>query len=217
MPDQPSRRKKLQELPAETFRPRWAGYATAKWTYTPRNSQAGPFYQYVQRQGERPEEHHFKAFLSTRDGDEVEDADRGFSQALARGGVLQRASGIGLGPGRDMQSQHPLRADDDGLVAQAAIDRLRQATWAHLQRAGTRSTCPRLISPGLEGDVRVHDNTIMVTYYNAPDADNYLRTLRELAGQAPSREYRPTRTLAVWIQTRLSLPIMSNKHTPKNR
>ena len=72
MPDQPSRRKKLQELPPEMFQPRWAGYATAKLAYTPRNSQTGPFYQYVQRQGERPEEYHFKAFLSTTDRDEVE-------------------------------------------------------------------------------------------------------------------------------------------------
>jgi hypothetical protein len=50
MPDQPSRRKKLQELPPETFRPRWAGYATTKLADTPKNSRTGPFYQYVQRQ-----------------------------------------------------------------------------------------------------------------------------------------------------------------------
>ena len=30
MPDQPSRRKKLQEFPAETFQPQWAGYATGE-------------------------------------------------------------------------------------------------------------------------------------------------------------------------------------------
>ncbi len=62
MPDQPSRRKNLQDLPPEVFQLRWAGYATAKLPYRPRRSQTGPFYQYVQRQGERPEEHHFKAF-----------------------------------------------------------------------------------------------------------------------------------------------------------
>ena len=78
VPDQPSRRKKLQELPAETFQPQWAGYATGKRAYTPRNSQGGPFYQYIQRDGERPAEHHFKAFLSTTDRDEVESLTEDF-------------------------------------------------------------------------------------------------------------------------------------------
>jgi hypothetical protein len=37
------------------------------------DSLLGPtFNQYVQHQGERPEEHHFKAFLSMTDRDEVE-------------------------------------------------------------------------------------------------------------------------------------------------
>ena len=76
MPDQPSRRKKLQDLPPEVFQPRWAGYATAKLPYRPRRSQTGPFYQYVQRQGERPEEHHFKGGRGLR--------GRGFSQGETR-------------------------------------------------------------------------------------------------------------------------------------
>ena len=73
MPNQPGLLAKLRALPPELFQPRWAGYATAKLAYTPQDSHAGPFYQYVQRQGERPEEYRFNAFLSTRDGDEVEE------------------------------------------------------------------------------------------------------------------------------------------------
>ncbi len=53
------------------------------------------------------------------------------------------------------------------LIAQAAIDRLRKrlaqpdASWdaEHLAKA---------YFAGLEGDVRVEGNTIIVTYYNAP-------------------------------------------------
>src|SRR5262249_59113467 len=71
--NRPALLTQLAALPPERFRPRWAGYATAKRPYSPRDSQAGPFYQYVQRQGERPEEYHFNAFLATRDGDEVEE------------------------------------------------------------------------------------------------------------------------------------------------
>ena len=44
-----------------------------KAAYTPQDSQTAPFYQYVQREGERPEEYRFNAFLATRDGNEVEE------------------------------------------------------------------------------------------------------------------------------------------------
>ena len=55
------------------------------------------------------------------------------------------------------------------LIAQAAIDGLRKrlappaASWdaSHLAKD---------YFAGLEGDVRVDTNTIVVTYYNAPDA-----------------------------------------------
>jgi hypothetical protein len=59
-------------LPADCFTRRWAGYATAKLPYEPSHSQRGPFFQYVQRAGERPDQYQYNAFLSTRDGDEVE-------------------------------------------------------------------------------------------------------------------------------------------------
>ena len=78
MPSRAGLRAKLSALPPEVFQPRWAGYATAKSAYTPHKSQAGPFYQYAQRQGERPEEYSFNAFLATRDGDEVEELAGGF-------------------------------------------------------------------------------------------------------------------------------------------
>ena len=56
------------------------------------------------------------------------------------------------------------------LIAQAVLHRLRQrlggpvAQWeaSHLARA---------LLHGLEGDVRVSDQTIVVTYYNAPQAE----------------------------------------------
>ena len=71
MPARRARLDALRALPSETFTPRWAGYATAQLPYTPCHGQSGPFYQYAQRTGERPEEYHFKAFVATTDGDEV--------------------------------------------------------------------------------------------------------------------------------------------------
>lgn len=56
------------------------------------------------------------------------------------------------------------------LIAQAALQQLRQrlpatcATWSTTQLA-------RHLFQGLDGDIRVQRDTIIVTYYNAPHAD----------------------------------------------
>ena len=172
MPDQPSRRKKLRELPSETFRPRWAGYATAKLPYTPRNSQAGPFYQYIQRQGERPEEHHFKAFLSTTDRDEVETLAEDFPKRWHVEEFFNAHQALGWDRAGTCNLNIRYGQMTMALLAQAAINQFRKklgpttATWdaGHLAKA---------YFAGLEGDVRVVDgDTILVTYYNAPNADS---------------------------------------------
>jgi hypothetical protein len=183
LPDQPSRRKQLQELPPETFRPRWAGYATSKLAYTPRNSQAGPFYQYIQREGERPEDHHFKAFLSTTDRDEVETLTEDFPKRWHVEEFFNAHQALGWDRAGTCNLNIRYGQMTMALIAQAAIDRLRKrlappaASWdaAHLSQA---------YFAGLEGDVRVVEgDTILVTYYNAPTADN----LRHVYEDMPAR------------------------------
>jgi hypothetical protein len=170
MSDQPSLRAKLRALPPETFRPRWAGYATAKQPYTPKKSQAGPFYQYVQRLGERPEEYRFKAFLSTRDGDEVEGLTRDFPRRWHVEEFFNAHQALGWDRAGTCNLNIRYGQMSMALLAQAAIDRFRRnleltaTNWdaAHLAKA---------YFTGLEGDVRVIEgDTIVVTYYNAPTA-----------------------------------------------
>lgn len=182
MPDQPSPRAKLRKLPPETFQPRWAGYATAKLAYTPKNSQAGPFYQYAQREGERPEDHHFKAFLSTKDGDEVEELTGDFPKRWHVEEFFNGNQALGWNRAGTCNLNIRYGQMTMALIAQAAIDRLRKrlgppaASWdaGHLAKA---------YFAGLEGDVRVEANTITVTYYNAPDANK----LREHYENLPAK------------------------------
>jgi Transposase DDE domain len=182
MPDQPGLRAKLQELPPETFRPRWAGYATAKLAYTPKNSQAGPFYQYAQREGERPEEYHYKAFLSTKDGDEVEELTGDFPKRWHVEEFFNGSQALGWNRAGTCNLNIRYGQMTMALIAQAAIHRLRKrlgppaASWdaGHLAKA---------YFAGLEGDVRVEGNTIIVTYYNAPDANK----LREHYENLPAK------------------------------
>jgi Transposase DDE domain len=171
MSDQPSLRKKLAVLPPETFQTRWAGYATAKMPYTPRGSAAGPFSQYVQRLGEQPDDFHFKAFLSTRDGNEVDALTIDFPKRWHVEEFFNAHQALGWNRAGTCNLNIRYGQMSMALLAQAAVDRFRKnlgseaANWDARHLAKTYFT-------GLEGDVRVVDgDTILVTYYNAPTAD----------------------------------------------
>jgi hypothetical protein len=164
-----SLRAKLAALPPEVFRPRWAGYATAKLTYTPAKSQAGPFYQYVQRQGERPEEYSFNAFLGTRDGDEVEELTADFPKRWHVEEFFNAHQALGWNRAGTCNLNIRYGQMTMALVAQAAIDQFRKRL-APPTRSWDAQHMATAYFGGLEGDVRVQDNTIIVTYYNAPEA-----------------------------------------------
>ena len=182
MPDRRGLRANLRALAPEAFTPRWAGFATAKRPYTPRNSQAGPFCQYIQRLGERPDSYEFKAFLSTRDGDEVEILTGDFPKRWHIEEFFNANQALGWNRAGTCNLNIRYGQMTMALIAQAAIHQLRKRlsppaqTWdaEHLAKA---------YFAGLEGDIRVESETILVTYYNAPDVEK----LREHYENLPAK------------------------------
>ena len=136
----------------------------------PQDSQAGPFYQYVQREGERPEEYHFKAFLATRDGDEVEELTEDFPKRWHVEEFFNAHQALGWNRAGTCNLNIRYGQMTMALVAQAAIDQLRKRLAPPAANWDARHMATAYFA-GLEGDVRVDGNTILVTYYNAPDAD----------------------------------------------
>jgi hypothetical protein len=175
--------RELRALPPETFHPRWAGYATAKRTYTPHHSTKGPFYQYVQRSGERAEDYHYKAFLSTRDGDEVaalaeEFPKRWHVEEFYNAEQALRWDRAGTCNLNIRYGQMSL-----ALIAQAAIHQFRKRVGPPAQTWDAEHLAKSYLE-GLEGDVRVKDGeTILVTYYNAKDAELLKRSYADLPGK----------------------------------
>jgi Transposase DDE domain len=182
MPQQPSLQQRLRAIPEEQFTRHWAGYATAKLPYRFRRGRRQPFYQFVQRQGERRQEWKFNAFLCTADRDEVPTLTEDFPQRWHAEEFFQAHQDLGWNragtPNLNIRYGHMTMA----LLAQAVVAQLRQrlgkpaADWdaAHLAKA---------IFQGLEGDIRVSDKTILVTFYNAPHADR----LRERYDHLPAK------------------------------
>jgi Transposase DDE domain len=170
MPNRASLRAKLKALPPEVFQSRWAGYATAKLEYTPHKSQAGPFHQYVQRQGERPDEYNFNAFLGTRDGDEVEELAGAFPKRWHVEEFFNAHQALGWNRAGTCNLNIRYGQMTMAIVAQAVIDQFRKRLGAPATSWDATHMATAYFA-GLEGDVRVQDNIITVTYYNCPDAD----------------------------------------------
>ena len=92
------------------------------------------------------------------------------------------------------------------LIAQAVLHQLRRrlgepySNWdaAHLAKS---------LSAGLEGDIRVCDDTIVVTYYNASN-ESFLRKHLRRSYRPPGKgAYRPANPLVIWLQAGLPLPL----------
>jgi hypothetical protein len=171
-PSSPALLRQLKGIPSTAFHSPWVGFAAATRPYRFTHGQSEfPLYQIVQRCGENPAAYSFKGFLSTRQDDALHSLidsypkrwhlEEFFNANQALG--WKRAGTLNL----NIRYGHMTMA----LIAEAAIHQLRKrlrlpmAQWdaGHLAKDFFK---------GLEGDIRVTDDTILVTYYNAPQAEH---------------------------------------------
>jgi len=171
MPCSKEYRQRLQrEIPDETFVRHWAGLASAQRPYALAASRHGPYRQYIQRSGETPDDYHYQAFLGTSPRGDIDSLTRDYptrwhiKEFFNAQQVLgwKRAGTHNL----NIRYGHMTMA----LIAQAAISQLRSRLGAPYAQWDAAHFAKDLFR-GLDGDIRLHDNTIIVTYYNAPNAD----------------------------------------------
>jgi hypothetical protein len=152
------------------FTTRWAGFATAKRPYQMKNGRCGLLTQYIQRSGERPEEYDFKAFLSTRDGNEVEDLTRAYPQRWHVEEFFNAHQALGWQRSGTMNLNIRYAQMSMALAAQAAIYQFRQRVglpWSEWDAQHLADAVFR----GIEGDLRVSGDTILVTLYNVSNVE----------------------------------------------
>ncbi len=181
--------RRLQAIPDDQFTRRWAGFATAQQDYTLTHSQSGPFSLFVQRLGEQVADYQYKGFLSTRDGDESTrdgDAEQALTQEYPKRWHVEEFFNSEQALGWDRAGTQNLHIRYGhmtmSLLAQAAVYQLRQRLGEPEAGWDCRSIAQKLLA-GLEGDVRVTESTIVVTYYNAPNA----AALQRAYGNLPAK------------------------------
>jgi hypothetical protein len=161
-------RRRLQALPDELFTRRWAGYATAKLPYALTTSQRGPFFQFVQRLGEQGGRYSYKAFLSTSDADEVQALTAEYPKRWHLEEFFNTHQALGWDRSGSQNLNIRYGHMTMGLVAQALLHGLRQRLGLPQSEWACKTLATALLR-GLEGDIRVEEDTIVVTYYNAPN------------------------------------------------
>ena len=177
-----SLQNQLRAIPAEQFTRRWAGFATLKRPYHMAQRDAGDLFQFVQRTGEKSDDYHRNAFLSTTDRDEVDTLTLDYPKRWHVEEFFNTHQALGWNRAGTLNLNIRYGQMTMALLAQAALHQLRCrlgdpfCTWdaAHLAKS---------LLAGLEGDVRIRDDTVVVTYYNAPHAER----LRAHYEQLPDR------------------------------
>ena len=182
IPNQPGHRRRFAQIPAEQFTRRWAGYATAKLRYEPTRGTPGSYWEFVQRYGERAADWRYKGFLCTSDREEVDALTRDFPQRWHVEEFFNAHQALGWNRAGTMNLNVRYGQMTMALIAQAAIHQLRTRLGEPYNRWDADHLARDLFYR-LEADVRVDGDTILVTYYNAP----YANELRERYEHLPRK------------------------------
>jgi Transposase DDE domain len=154
-----------------TFTPHWAGYATCIRPYHPRRSQAGPFWQFIQRFGERPEKYTYKAFVSTTERDPVRLLCEEFPKRWHIEEFFDADQDLGWQRAGTQNLNIRYGQMTMALIAQTVLHQLRQRLGLPLSQWDSGHLATGLLR-GIEGDIRVGEDTVVVTYYNAPELEH---------------------------------------------
>jgi len=187
--------KKLDQhyrgLAPEQFTPHWAGFATATATFCPEGStRAEPCYRYIQRTGERPADYHFKGFGCTGQRSEVAALTLDFPDRWHIEEFFRFDQDLGWKRAGTLNLNIRLGQMTLALLAQALIHQLRQRLDTPY-RQGDSPHFARDFFTGLEGDLRVEGDTMVVTYYNAQDAAQWKHHFENLPKQLEQEKVDP--------------------------
>jgi hypothetical protein len=170
MPNTKAIRRQMEAIPAESFTRHWAGYATTRRAYQMQEGAEAGCYQYVQRTGERPEDWRYKGFASTVDGDEVEALAVDFPKRWHIEEYFNAYQPLGWNRAGTMNLNIRFAQMTMSLIAQTVIRQLRLRLGKPVAAWDAHHFAKDVLH-ALDGDVRVTGDTIVVTYYNAPNAD----------------------------------------------
>ena len=190
LPARQTNRRRWKSIPDEQFTRHWAGYAIAKLPFEIQTGTPGRYFELVQRNGERPEDWFFKGFVATADRDEVGGLTRDFPDRWHVEEFFNANQALGWDRAGTLNLNIRYGQMTMSLIAQAVIHQLRQRLGAPYSSWEASHLAQDLLF-ALEGDVRVTKNTILVTYYNAPNTELLRHHYEQLPKKLSADNVRP--------------------------
>lgn len=160
----------VRSIPPENFQRHWAGWATAHLPFHFKDSPESTYHQLIQRTGENPADLQYNAFLATRCGDEVLDLSIHYPQRWHVEEFFNAYQDLGWKRAGTLNLNIRFGQMSMALIAQAVCDQLRKRLGDPFASWDTRHFASAIFR-GIDGDLRVSDNKIIVTLYNAPNAE----------------------------------------------
>jgi hypothetical protein len=191
MPYNPSVLRAVHRVTDDAFTRHWAGYATAKQLYSMSRSVKGPYYQFIQRKGERQDDYDFKAFLCTADRDEMQDLSVNYPQRWHIEEFFKNDQALGWHRAGTMNLNIRYGQMSMALLSQAACFMMRQRLGSPFDQWDAPHLAKDFFR-GLEGDIRIQRDTIVVTYYNAPNLDLMKKHYERLPEKLSLEGVKPT-------------------------
>jgi hypothetical protein len=182
--------ERLRALPPDQFTRHWAGYATARLPYTLSRSQAGPFPLFVQRFGETAANWRFNAYLCTAEREEVEALTRDYPKRWHVEEFFNKDQALGWDRAGTQNVNIRYGHMTMALLAQAVLHQLRGRLGEPMRTWDAKHLAKDLLQ-SLEGDVRVSADTIVVTYYNAPNAESLRGHYEDLPNKLRAANLNP--------------------------
>jgi hypothetical protein len=179
----PAQRDRYQHIPDAQFTRHWAGFATAVQSFHPPGTTlTEPCYRYIQRTGERAQDYHYKAFACTARRPEIPALTRDFPNRWHIEEFFRFDQSLGWDRAGTLNLNVRLGQMSLALVAQTVIHQLRRRWGAPYQQWDSPHLA-RDFFAGLEGDLRVKGDTLLVTYYNASGAERWKHHFENLPAQ----------------------------------
>ena len=190
LPSQPAFRRQYQAIPSEQFAPRWAGFATAKRPAEFKYGPGGTYWQFVERYGERAEDWRFQGFGCTRDREEVAALTEDYPKRWHVEEFFNANQALGWQRAGTMNLNIRYGQMTMALIAQTVIHQLRTRLGEPFRTWDADHLASDLFF-ALEGDVRVTQDTIVVTYYNAPNAEQLRASYQDLPVKLAAENVSP--------------------------
>lgn len=190
MPNFKSLIKKMRSIPDDMFSPQWAGFATARTEYNLNQSETGPHLQLIQRSGEIPENYVFKSFLTTAECDEAEALTIDYPKRWHIEEFFHANQALGWDRAGTMNLNIRYGQMTMALLAQSVIHEFRKRLGKPYDTWDAKHLADHILN-GVDGDIRVRGNTVIVTYYNAPNQERLRHHYENLPSKLEAENVDP--------------------------